>query len=332
MGATPLTPLLPAPIFLLAGSGGKVALASRRGKVMRRIGLVSAFAAFLLIAAACGGGDDDSGGGTEAGGGGGTEVEATGLLAMVEQAGVLRVSTDPAYPPQSSLNENGEWEGFDIDVATEIANRLGVDIAWETPSWDIITAGNWAGRWDLSVGSMTVTPERAEVLNFSEPYYYTPAAVAVHADNTTVTDIENDLDGATIGVCNGCTYDFYLQKTLDIPGEEIDFVIDDSEIRGYNTDTTAIADLEIGDGERLDAVISALPTLEGAIDKGKPIKIVGEPIFYEPLAAAADKNAPADSTPLIEAVSEIIDEMRADGTLTELSEKYYGTDLATKEE
>jgi polar amino acid transport system substrate-binding protein len=298
---------------------------------MRRNRVVSVFAVFLLIAAACGGGGDSTET-TGSGGAGGGETEATGLLKLVQDTGVLRVSTDPAYPPQSSLTETGEWEGFDIDVATEIANRLGLEVQWETPSWDIITAGNWAGRWDLSVGSMTVTPERAEVLNFSEPYYYTPAAVAVHADNTDIQDVETDLDGATIGVCNACTYDFYLQKTLNIPGEEIDFVIDDAEIKGYDTDTSAIADLEIGDGDRLNAVISALPTLEGAIDKGKPLRIVGEPIYYEPLAAAADKNAPVDSMPLIEEVSAIIEEMRTDGTLTELSEKWYGTDLATKEE
>jgi polar amino acid transport system substrate-binding protein len=297
---------------------------------MRRIRVASVFAVFLLIAAACGGGGDSTET-TGSGGAGGGETEATGLLKLVQDTGVLRVSTDPAYPPQSSLTETGEWEGFDIDVATEIANRLGLEVQWETPSWDIITAGNWAGRWDLSVGSMTVTPERAEVLNFSEPYYYTPAAVAVHEDNTDITDIETDLDGKTIGVCNGCTYDFYLQKTLNIPREEIEFVIDDAQIEGYNTDTSAIADLEIGDGDRLDAVISALPTLEGAIEKDKPIKIVGDPVFYEPLAAAADKNAPQDSMPLIEAVSDIIEEMRQDGTLTELSQKWYGTDLTTKE-
>jgi polar amino acid transport system substrate-binding protein len=300
-----------------------------RGKVMRRIRLAAIGAVFVLIAAACGGGDDSTG--TTGGGGAGADADATGLLAQVQDSGTLRVSTDPAYPPQSSLNEDGEWEGFDIDVATEIAERLGVEIAWETPSWDIITAGNWAGRWDLSVGSMTVTPERAEVLNFSEPYYYTPAAVAVHEDNTDITDVETDLDGKTIGVCNGCTYDFYLQKTLNIPGEEIEFVIDDAQIEGYNTDTSAMADLEVGDGDRLDAVISALPTLEGAIDKGKPLKIVGDPVYYEPLAAAADKNAPVDSMPLIEEVSAIIEEMRTDGTLSELSEKWYGTDLTTKE-
>jgi polar amino acid transport system substrate-binding protein len=296
---------------------------------MRRSSLTAMLVALLLLAAACGGGDDD--GQTTGGGGGGGESEATGMLAAVLDSGTLRVSTDPAYPPQSSLNENGEWEGFDIDVATEIADRLGVEVAWETPSWDVITAGNWAGRWDVSVGSMTVTPERAEVLHFTPAYYYTPASAAVHEDNTDITNTETDLDGKTIGVCGGCTYDFYLQGTLNIPGEEIEFIVDDPEIKTYNTDTSAIADLEIGDGDRLDAVISALPTLEGAIEKDKPLKIVGDPLYYEPLAVAIDKNSPEDPMPLVEEISSIIEEMHADGTLSELSEKWYGTDLTKKQ-
>ena len=304
---------------------------------MLRIRLIALFGAlFLLIGAACGGEDtganapsrdteDTADDAAEDNG-----EEATGLLAAVQNAGVLRVSTDPAYPPQSSLNEDGEYEGFDIDVATEIANRLGVEIAWETPAWDTITAGNWSGRWDVSVGSMTVTPERAEVLHFTPAYYYTPASVAVHADNTDITDVETDLDGKKIGVCSGCTYDFYLEKSLEIPGEEIEFVIDDADIKGYDTDSSAINDLEIGDGRRLDAAISATPTLEGAVEKGKAIKIVGDPIFYEPLAVAIDRNAPEDPQPLVDAISAIIEEMHADGTLTELSMKWYGTDLTTK--
>lgn len=300
---------------------------------LRWIALLGAL--LLLLAAACGGEDT----GSTAGAPRDTEddmedmeehEEATGLLAAVHDAGVLRVSTDPAYPPQSSLNKQGEFEGFDIDVATEIAARLGVEIEWETPAWDAITAGNWSGRWDVSVGSMTVTPERAEVLHFTPAYYYTPASVAVHADNSDITDVETDLDGKTIGVCAGCTYDFYLEKSLEIPGEQIEFVIDDAEIRGYDTDTSAINDLEIGDGRRLNAVMSATPTLEGAVEKGKAIKIVGDPVFYEPLAVAIDQNAPEDPMPLVEAITEIIDEMHADGTLSELSMKWYGADLTTK--
>jgi polar amino acid transport system substrate-binding protein len=297
---------------------------------MKKLRLLAALSFVLLLIAACGTAGDEP---EESEGSGDTSAESdepTGLLASVLDAGVLRVSTDPAYPPQSSVTKSGEYEGFDIDVATEIAERLGVEVEWETPAWDLITAGNWAGRWDVSVGSMTVTPERAEVLEFTPAYYYTPAAVAVHEDNTSITDTENDLDGKTIGVCGGCTYEAYLEQSLNIPGYEIDFVIDDANVKAYNTDTSAIADLELGDGTRLDAVISALPTLEGAIDKDKPIKVVGDPIYYEPLAVALDKNAPEDPVPLAEEIGRIIDEMHEDGTLSELSMKWYDTDLTKK--
>jgi polar amino acid transport system substrate-binding protein len=297
---------------------------------MKRLRLLAVLSFVLLLIAACGTAGDEP---EESEGNGDAAAESdepTGLLAAVQDAGVLRVSTDPAYPPQSSITKSGEYEGFDIDVATEIAKRLGVEIQWETPSWDVITAGNWAGRWDVSVGSMTVTPERAEVLEFTPAYYFTPAAVAVHEDNTDITDTESGLDGKTIGVCGGCTYESYLEQTLEIPGYEIDFVIDDASVKAYDTDSSAIADLELGDGTRLDAVMSALPTLEGAIDKGKPLKLVGEPVFYEPLAVAIDKNAPEDPVPLAEEIGRIIEEMHADGTLSELSMKWYDTDL-TKE-
>jgi polar amino acid transport system substrate-binding protein len=297
---------------------------------MKKLRLLAALSFVLLLIAACGTAGDEP---EESEGNGDNSAESdepTGLLASVLDAGVLRVSTDPAYPPQSSVTKSGEYEGFDIDVATEIAERLGVEVEWETPAWDLITAGNWAGRWDVSVGSMTVTPERAEVLEFTPAYYYTPAAVAVHEDNTSITDTENDLDGKTIGVCGGCTYEAYLEQSLNIPGYEIDFVIDDANVKAYNTDTSAIADLELGDGTRLDAVISALPTLEGAIDKDKPIKVVGDPIYYEPLAVALDKNAPEDPVPLAEEIGRIIEEMHEDGTLSELSMKWYDTDLTKK--
>src|SRR5690349_2113062 len=92
---------------------------------------------------------------------------AGGLLDKVMKAGKLVVSTDPNYAPQSFLKPDGTFEGFDIDVANEIGKRLGVKVEFATPSWDVITAGSWAGRWDISVGSMTITTAREEVLAFS---------------------------------------------------------------------------------------------------------------------------------------------------------------------
>ena len=289
---------------------------------MSRLRLPFVLGMVLLLVVACGGGS----GGSESGDGGGN------LLQEVKDRGVLRASTDPAYPPQSFQTQSGEFKGFDIDVTKEIARRMGVKVEWQTPDWAVITAGNWQGRWDLSVGSMTVTPERKEVLYFTPPYYYTPAAAAVHKENTDITNLETDLDGKRIGACAACTYEQYLNRTLNIPGEEIEFVVDNPQIQTYDTDTDAIQDLELGDGVRLDAVMSALPTLQGAVEAGKPIKIVGEPLYYEPLAVAIDKEAPSDPKPLLNEVSRIIEEMHQDGTLSELSKKWYdGTDLTKKQ-
>lgn len=261
---------------------------------------------------------------------GGNDESANDLLASIEEKGTITFSTDPAYPPQSELNEKtNEYEGFDIDVATEIAKRMDLDVAWETPAWDTLVAGNWNGRWDVSVGSMTITPERSEVLYFTPPYYYTPAGFAVNTDNTTITSA-SDLDGKTIGVCGGCTYDSYLQGKL-VFDEPVPSVISNPTIKTYDTDSTAIQDLGLGDGTRLDAVISAVPTLEQAIKDGSKIKIVGDPLYYEPLAVAVDRESRLDPQSLVDKLSEIIQEMHDDGTLSQMSVKWYGKDLTKSE-
>ena len=291
-------------------------------------------ATLSLIAAACGGDED-----TTDPAGGGTGASATGvcadadssagdLLAQICEEGTITVSTDPAYPPQSSLNpETGEYEGFDIDVATEIAGRLGVGLEWATPKWEAITAGNWQGRWDMSVGSMTVTEERTQVLDFSPAYYFTPASVAV-PEGSDITSVDQ-LTGKTIAVCAGCTYDFFLQNTLDIPGYTFESPISDPVIKGFDTDSTAIQALESG---QADAVMSATPTLQSAIDKGRSMQLLGDPLYYEPLSVAIDKSSELDQASLVEAVSGIIKEMHADGTLTEISMEWYGEDLTVSNE
>jgi polar amino acid transport system substrate-binding protein len=291
-------------------------------RIPRMRSIVLMLAVFALVGAACandnGGSSGD--GGASGGGSSGAQTELDKILAD----GTIKISTDPAYPPQSSYDEaTNTWEGFDIDVATEIAKRLGVEVQWETPSWDLITAGTWNGRWDLSVGSMTITTERAQVLDFTEPYYFTPAGLAVQ-QGSSITTLDQ-LAGKTVGSCGACSYEFYLEQTLSIPNYDVQFLVPkDITIKTYDTDSTAIQDLAIG---RLDAAMSAVPTLQAAIDKGKPIQLLGDPVFYEPLGVAADKSAPLDPTTLIDKVNEIIQQMHADGTLTQLSNKWYGEDL-----
>jgi polar amino acid transport system substrate-binding protein len=175
---------------------------------------------------------------------------------------------------------------------------------------------------------MTITPERMRVLYFSQPYYTTPAAVFVHKDNKTFTKPE-DLSGKKVGACSACTYESYLDGSLVIPGEKIDFLIKDPQFKGYDTDTSALQDLALGDGIRLDAVLTAEPTGQAFIAGGKPIKELGKPIFFEYLSAAIDKKAGKDPISLVKKVDEIIQGLHKDGTLQKLSQQYYSTDLAT---
>ncbi len=111
---------------------------------------------------------------------------ADDVLNEILTAGVIKVSTDANYAPQSFLNDKGELEGFDISVAKEVAKRLGVKVKFITPDWDLITAGKWGKRWDLSIGSMTPTVERMNALHFTLPYYSTAAQFAVHKAKTTI--------------------------------------------------------------------------------------------------------------------------------------------------
>jgi polar amino acid transport system substrate-binding protein len=276
--------------------------------------------------------------------GGATAPAGGDLLASILARGTLVSSTDPAYPPQSALKATpvrtpgskctsdqqtlGELEGFDIDVVAQIAKGLGVEPCFVSPSWDLIVAGNWAGRWDISVGSMTITPERAKVLYFPQPYYSTPAALFVYNTNTSYAK-PSDLDGKKIGVCAGCTYESFLNGSLVIPGETIDFQIKNAEAKTYDTDSTALEDLALGDGVRLDAVLTALPTGQTAIDNGRPFRQLGDPVYYEYLAAAIDRESTLDAHSFVAKVNEILTGLHKDGTLLKLSQNYYKFDLTT---
>jgi polar amino acid transport system substrate-binding protein len=263
---------------------------------------------------------------TSSTGASGSETQT--LLDRIVADGQIRVATDPAYPPQPFFDEGSKtWEGFDIDVADEISKRLGLPkpVEWKTPSRDLITAGRWNDRWDVSIGSMTPTTERARILDFTDPYYYTPVGIAVK-QGSDITSLDQ-LSGKKVAVCGRCTYESYLERNLSIPGYEFQYLVpQDVQIVTYASDATAIRELQIG---RVDAVMAAVPTLQDAIDKGKPLQLLGDPVFYEPLALAVDKSGPLSDTTLVQKLDQIVSDMREDGTLTSISEKWYHTDMTT---
>jgi polar amino acid transport system substrate-binding protein len=295
-------------------------------------------AVFALIAAACSNdttsaATGSTSGSTSAGVCASVDTAGSDALAEICKSGAIRVATDQKYKPQSWYDvKDGEWKGFDVDVARELAARLGVTADINHQDWEVITAGSWNNRWDVSVGSMTDTVPREKLFEFTPSYYYTPAGIAVASSNTSIQDLTTDLDGKKICVGVSTTYEDYLKGTLVLGASAppFEFVIDNPEIVTYTTDTDALDNLALGDGVRCDAAMTATPTIAQYVtDSGGKVKQVGEPLYYEPLSIAFDKNDPVDNASLVQAVSKIVDDMHADGTLTSLSTQWYGVDLTT---
>jgi len=263
---------------------------------------------------------------------GAASAQAGETLDRVMKNKLLVEVTDQAYPPFSFLNDKGEMDGFDIDVAKEFARRLGVDIKVETPSWAIITAGNWKGRWDICVCSMTPTTERAAVLDFTNEYYAAPAVIVVNGDNSDIKSAA-DLSGKKLGAEAGTTYEKYIEKQLviDVPGVDPvkpEFPFDDATAVPYDSEDTAFQDLALGGGKRLDAIVAGYLTAKERVEKsdGK-FKLVGDELYAEPIWVAVDKGDPEWDAK----IKEIFKAMEADGTLAKISEKWVGKDISSKQ-
>ena len=306
-------------------------------RTSRSLALTTALAVVVTLGVACSKDTTSApgaSGSTSTGGGVCATVDTNATddaLATVCKAGTIRVATDAKYKPASWYNvQTGQWNGFDVQVAQEIAKRLGVQIDIQNQKWEVITAGSWNDRWDLSVGSMTDTVDREKLFDFTPAYYYTPAGVAVNKANTSITSV-SDISGKKDCVGVSTTYQDYLKKTLVLgkSAPAFTFQVDNPQIVTFTTDTDALDALALGDGVRCDAASSSVPIIQAYIDDGGPIKLVGDPLYYEPLSIALDKNSPVSQTTLLDAVSKIVTDMHDDGTLAALSQKWWKTDLTT---
>jgi len=283
----------------------------------------------ILVLAAC-----QSTGSPGASGGDGEAVcdgDTDGYLGRICEAGTIVAFTDPAYPPQSFINdETGEYEGFDVDVTNEIAARLGVEVEFTTPAFDAVIAGEWAERWDIAVGSVTITEDRKEILDFTVPYYFTPAQMTTFEESD-IQSIE-DFAGTTVCVGEATTYLDWIEGTLTLTPEAGDVTAPPADI----TATTLQTDLDCADSWRssrrdFEGWISSSTTVAGTIADDYPIREVGDPIFFEPLAVVFDQ-AVEDRASLVEAVDQIVQDMHNDGTLTAMSEEWFdGLDLTKQE-
>ncbi len=250
--------------------------------------------------------------------------EAGEVLDRIKKKGAMVTATDPEWPPFSSRNEKGEFDGFDIAVAKELSRRMGVSLGYATPSWEETTAGHWNGKWDISVGSMTPTAKRAENLVFPACYYFGMESLAVHAANTTI-NAPSDARGKRIGALKASTYEQYLRREpFDIVGmQPLTYRIDNPVVVPYDNEEEAYVALAKGDGVELTGVVDSLLALMTLIKEGKPFRIVGHPLFRTPLCVAIEPGDPEFS----ELVKQTIEQMKSDGTLQKLSMKWFEFDL-----
>ena len=275
--------------------------------------------------------------------GAGSAPEADNLLDSIRQRGYILVSTDPNYEPQSFLNTEGtrpsdtqcpsdalttaEMQGFDVDVARAIGDHLEVETCFATPSWDAITAGNWADRWDVSVGSMTITTARQEILDFSIPYYYTPAVIAVRADSG-ITDLAG-LEGQALCVGSATTYEQWLNSDfegLGLPEESIYAQPPSVTVVPLETDQECAQAIAAG-REDFVGYVTSETVVDANIAAGFPVVKLGEPVYSENLAAAFDKSSSLPTDTLLAEVDGLFTAMHSDGRLSELSNQWFGVDL-----
>jgi ABC-type amino acid transport substrate-binding protein len=263
-----------------------------------RTRLTALLAALAIIAigafvAGCGGDDDDDGGD----GDGGADL---GLI----QEGQLLVGTDTPFPP-FEIGQPPNLSGYDIDVVNRVAEGLGLPVTYQDTSFDTIFRDTAQGKFDMAVAASTITPEREQTVDFSDPYYQANQSLIVTPDSDIATT--DDLGGATVGAQDGTTGEEYAND--ETPA---------AQVRGFPEGPDAINALRAG---QVDAVIIDQPVAVDAVEAlgGGDIEIAQEIVTSElyGIPFAPDNDA------LREAVNEQLKEIKEDGTLEDLYQRYF---------
>lgn len=245
------------------------------------------------------------------------EVPADRLEA-IKKAGVLTVATEGDWSPYTYHDETtGELVGFDVALASLIADKLGVEVSYQETDWESILSGVQTGRYDLAINGVTYTEERAQSFNFSKPYAQMDAVLIVAADNEDIKTFE-DLNGKISTNSNGSIYASWAEEY----GARVDIVPTFQETMIMLT--TGRADASIN-------AISAYNDYERAMSEAGNelgVKIVAhaEPERY---VVAAQKDPSTES--LINEINNILDELTKNGALLELSNAYFGFDATVAE-
>ena len=277
------------------------------------ISLMSVMAAAgVLTLAGC----SSNSGSSAAASGAASSAASTGAadqLAAIQANGKLVVALEGAWQPWSYHDESDTLVGYDVEVSRAIAEKLGVEPEYVESDWDSLFAGLDAGRFDIVCNGVEVTDERAKTYDFTTPYGYSHTALAVRKDNEDIKSFE-DLKGKTTANSLASTY----MELAESYG---------ATVQGIDTLEETIQLLTAG---RIDATLNADVSFYDYLNvhPDADFKLVAQTEDASHVAIPVRKGD--DSASLLEAINTAIDELRADGTLKELSEKYFGQDISAE--
>ena len=270
-------------------------------------------AAGVLTLAGC----SSNSGSSAAASGAASSAASTGAadqLTAIQANGKLVVALEGAWQPWSYHDESDTLVGYDVEVSRAIAEKLGVEPEYVESDWDSLFAGLDAGRFDIVCNGVEVTDERAKTYDFTTPYGYIHTALAVRKDNEDIKSFE-DLKGKTTANSLASTY----MELAESYG---------ATVQGIDTLEETIQLLTAG---RIDATLNADVSFYDYLNvhPDADFKLVAQTEDASHVAIPVRKGD--DSASLLEAINTAIDELRADGTLKALGEKYFGQDISSED-
>lgn len=238
--------------------------------------------------------------------------KADNSLEELKSRGVFVLGLDDSFPPMGFRNDDDEIVGFDIDLASEVAKRLGVSFKAQPIDWDAKEMELSTGKIDCIWNGLTITPEREEALALTKPYLNNDQVLVVRK-NSGLSKL-SDFAGKTIGVQSGSSAQDAIKENEEFANSVKDIIL-------FKENITALNDLVIGglDGVVMDSIVAAYDISQSK----KPLVLVSEVLAQEGYGIAFRKN----DIKLRDAVQETLEAMKADGTVERISTKWFGSDI-----